>query len=57
MGAAMYKQDQLREAVQYWTNAVKLEPGSDAATRAEKSLSRVSMQQKNVIATLEERLE
>jgi tetratricopeptide (TPR) repeat protein len=57
MGAAMYKQDKLREALQYWTNAVKLAPGSDAALRAEKSLKRVHLQQKNVIAGLEERLE
>jgi len=57
MGLAMYKQDKLREAIKYWTNAMQLEPGSDAATRAEKSLSRVRMQQKDVIAALEERLE
>ena len=57
MGLAMYKQDKLREAITYWTNAVKLEPGSDAATRAEKSLTRVRMQQKDVITALEERLE
>lgn len=57
MGSAMYKQDKLSEAIKYWTNAVKLAPGSDAAVRAEKSLMRVQVQKKNVIASLEERLE
>ncbi|GMV91364.1 MAG: hypothetical protein AMXMBFR82_11420 [Candidatus Hydrogenedentota bacterium] len=57
MGSAMYKQDKLSEAIKYWTNAVKLAPGSDAAVRAEKSLSRVRVQRKNVITSLEERIE
>ncbi|MCL4691111.1 MAG: tetratricopeptide repeat protein [Candidatus Hydrogenedentes bacterium] len=57
MGSAMYKQDKLSEAIKYWTNAVKLAPGSDAAVRAEKSLSRVRVQRKNVVTALEERID
>ncbi len=57
MGSAMYKQEKLREAIQYWSKAAELEPGSEAAKRAEKSLSRVRMQRKQVISALEERLD
>ena len=57
LGSTMYKLDCLREAILYWTKAMEAEPGSDAAARAERSLKRIELQKKNVIADLEERLD
>ncbi|MCC6699609.1 MAG: tetratricopeptide repeat protein [Candidatus Hydrogenedentes bacterium] len=57
LGSTMYKQEKLREAILYWTKAIEAEPGSDAATRAERSLKRVSMQKQEVITALEDRID
>ncbi len=57
LGSAMYKQERLREATYYWTKAMEAEPGSEAALRAEQSLRRISMHKKDVIASLEERID
>ncbi|MBX7258272.1 MAG: tetratricopeptide repeat protein [Candidatus Hydrogenedentes bacterium] len=55
LGSALYKQEKVRDATQYWLQAIKLAPGSDAAARAEKHLHAIKLKKEEVIAELEDR--
>lgn len=55
LGSALYKQEKIRDATQYWLKAIEMAPGSDAAARAEKHLRAIKTKKDEVIAELEER--
>jgi tetratricopeptide (TPR) repeat protein len=56
LGVVLYKQERLREAILCWNKAVELDPGSDAAHRAERHLKGIRLRKRDVITSLEEDL-
>jgi len=53
LGSALYQQQRMRDATMMWTKAIELDPGSDAAAKAEQRLKRVKLRKDAVIADIE----
>ena len=56
-GDALYKMDQVNKALYAWSKAVEVDPGSDAAAKAQKKLSRMRAKSVGLVDELEERVQ
>lgn len=53
LGSTYYQQQRISQATSMWTKAIAIDPGSDAAAKAQQRLRRVQQRKEQVVADIE----